>query len=817
VCGVLSLFLAMMTAAATTAASDDVQQWIAARLLGAAESRPVPAHLVVYSRTGAIAKDQVEGQRLRIAGREFARGLHMPAPGEIRVVLPGPAASFSATVGVDSNDVGYYSNAGRGQVVASIDAAGKRLFESPVLHEGQDGIDVRLELNGATELRLRLAAAGTRRPIDQEEWDQVDWAEARVTLRDGRTVQLADLPIGPLAPAPSVALPFSFRYDGQPSSELLKTWVFDRTSTDSRHTLQWTDPRTGLVVRLEARTYADFPTVEWTLYFENTGSAPTPILEDIQAIDTSFERDGEGEFLLHHFAGSPGNSADFQPIETPLPRKAVTRLGARGGRPTHTDLCYFNLAWPGRGVIVALGWPGQWAAEFARDEGTRIRVRAGQELTHFRLLPGEKVRTPLVALQFWTGDWVNAQNVWRRWMVAHNLPRPGGQLPPPQLSAGSARYTVEMQEADEANQKRYFESYLAQKVPIDFWWMDAGWYPFKTTWGNVGTWDPDPARFPNGLRPIVDLVHSKGRKVIVWFEPERVTPGSWLATTHPEWLLGPEGGNRLLDLGNDRARQWLIAKVSGLIEKSGIDTYRQDFNFPPLDIWRANDAPDRQGITEIKHVMGYLAYWDELRRRFPALLIDTCASGGRRNDLETLRRAVPLWRSDYAYVPDGMQQLTYGLSFWMPYFGTAINSSDPYVFRSQMTPAVALGTEPNRRNVDAAALLRFLGQWRQVSKYYYGDYYPLTPYASTSAAWMAWQFGEPSGTEGMVQAFRRADSPFESARLTLHGLDAAARYAVTDLDTAVARTFTGAELMTAGLPITIANRPGAALVVYKKE
>ena len=67
----------------------------------------------------------------------------------------------------------------------------------------------------------------------------------------------------------------------------------------------------------------------------------------------------------------------------------------------------------------------------------------------------------------------------------------------------------------------------------------------------------------------------------------------------------------------------------------------------PLSFWRDNDAEDRQGITEIRHVEGYLAYWDELRRRHPEMLIDTCASGGRRNDLETLRRAVPLLRSDF--------------------------------------------------------------------------------------------------------------------------------------------------------------------------
>jgi alpha-galactosidase len=100
---------------------------------------------------------------------------------------------------------------------------------------------------------------------------------------------------------------------------------------------------------------------------------------------------------------------------------------------------------------------------------------------------------------------------------------------------------------------------------------------------------------------------------------------------------------------------------------NAIDVYRQDLNIDPLPFWKGHDAPDRVGITEIRHVTGYLAFWDELQRRHPDLLIDSCASGGRRNDLESLRRAVPLWRSDYVYEPIGTQGMTYGLSAWLPY------------------------------------------------------------------------------------------------------------------------------------------------------
>jgi hypothetical protein len=39
----------------------------------------------------------------------------------------------------------------------------------------------------------------------------------------------------------------------------------------------------------------------------------------------------------------------------------------------------------------------------------QLRVVAGQELTHFTLYPGEEVRSPLMVLQFWRGDRLEAQ------------------------------------------------------------------------------------------------------------------------------------------------------------------------------------------------------------------------------------------------------------------------------------------------------------------------------------------------------------------------------------------------------------------------
>jgi alpha-galactosidase len=385
------------------------------------------------------------------------------------------------------------------------------------------------------------------------------------------------------------------------------------------------------------------------------------------------------------------------------------------------------------------------------------------------------------------------------------------------MAAGSNRNLNEAQDANEENQQTIPDRWLEEGFKLDYWWIDAGWYPSKQGWQMTGTWEPDPKRFPNGFRPVADHLHSKGVKLILWFEPERVRPGTWLADNHPEWLLGREGENRLLYLGNPDALAWLISHVDKMITEQGIDLYRQDFNFSPLSIWRANDAEDRQGIAEIRHVTGYLAYWDESRRRHPNLLIDTCASGGRRNDLETLRRSVPLWRSDFAYETTAMQNHTYGLALWVPFFGTGINGIDAYTFRSQMTIGGAFGWDLRRRDrADYNLLRRLVAQWRQIAPFYYGDYYPMTSYSTRNDTWAAWQFDRPASGDGMVEAFRRRDCPFESARFKLRGLDPQARYSVKDLDSSVETEVEGRELMEHGLLVGLKSRPDSGLIVYQQ-
>ncbi len=193
----------------------------------------------------------------------------------------------------------------------------------------------------------------------------------------------------------------SFLYGGKPSAELLPGWRRAPVKRESlpdgrtRYVLTWTDPNTGLEARIVAVDYADYPAVEWTAYLRNTGATPTTILEQVRAIDASLGN-ASMPATLRTTQGDNFSAGSYAPLEFKLDRQARSFEPA-GGRPTNGAWPYFNVDYGRSGVIVALGWPGQWQALFSQ-ENNAVVARGGQETTRMRLLPGEEIRTPLVAV-----------------------------------------------------------------------------------------------------------------------------------------------------------------------------------------------------------------------------------------------------------------------------------------------------------------------------------------------------------------------------------------------------------------------------------
>lgn len=631
----------------------------------------------------------------------------------------------------------------------------------------------------------------------------------------------------------TAAPPFAFTYGGKHSSQFLAKWVSPpeiRAAGDKTiETVVYRDPATKLRVTALYTLYPDFPAAEWVLRFKNEGSSDTPVIADVLSCAVQFNDWPEGEAVLYRALGSDAQRSDFAPVRDALPENAEVRFGPSKGRSSDTTAFpFFNIAAPERGIVAAIGWSGKWKASVKKTGPRALRLDAGMERTHFLLKPGEEVRSPSIALLFWkSSDRMAGHNLFRRFVLAHHTPRPQGGLVELPLSHGVGfggpfpcnEYVC----ATESYALAMIDRLRQFGIDPEACWIDAGWYEnaTKSWWSGVGSWFPSRERFPRGLKPVSEAARKWGKGFVVWFEPERVYEATWLDREHPEWLTKlPGNPNRLLNLGDPRALSWLIDHISNFLQTEGVTIYRQDFNFDPAPYWQAMDTPDRIGIAEMKHIEGLYAYWDALLARVPGLLIDNCASGGRRIDLETIGRSVPLWRTDYSYFePNGYQCHTYGLQLFLPCSGTGNNNTQKYFFRSSMGGAVVLGWEINGTYNNAPFSLvqahEDIAEFRALRPYFYGDFYPLTEYSTSDEAWVAFQWNRPEERDGIVLAFRRHQATESSVTVVLHELEPDADYEVTFEDYGITVFKTGRQLGSE-LSVKIPEAPGSLLIKYRR-
>jgi len=629
-------------------------------------------------------------------------------------------------------------------------------------------------------------------------------------------------------------LPISFMLDGKSINGIPDKWQpvsyhrrIDANISDT--VFEGTDPETSLNVRVECTEYHDYPVLEWVAWFKNNGSDPTPVLHNIRAMDGTIQGISP---ILYHCNGDFYSAEGYTPQETPLHEGDTAGYSPRGGRSCDGAFPYYRVLFQDWGLSLSIGWPAQWSIRFdGLADG--VLVQAGQEKTHLMLMPGETIRTPRMTVLTWAGDGSRAVNLWRRWYLAHLLPRSNGHLLKPLLACAATDEGEEFTAATEGNQIHFIERYHQYGIHPDVWWIDAGWYPCynkdrERKWPITGTWEPDLERFPNGLKPVSERAAQDGADLLVWFEPERVATGTKIEVEHPEWLLRTNEGdawsasNGLLNFGNPQCRLWITDHVCKLIQENGIKIYRQDHNFAPLEHWRRNEAPDRQGINENLHVQGYLQYWDDLLARNPGLWIDSCASGGRRNDLETLRRSVPLHYSDYGYGDHPVKlAFHHTLYEWIPYFKECTLSwdisgnarfdhqVDSYSFHCGMAPMLFATLDIRRSDYDFSLARKMIAIWRRASALIlYGDYHPHTPFHRSAEQWVAWQFACPETGCGLLQGIRFPSSPQNTLTIHPKGIQPDAIYVFENPETNETRQIKGDELIRDGFAFVLPARSG---------
>ena len=613
---------------------------------------------------------------------------------------------------------------------------------------------------------------------------------------------------------------YDFRVDGKSLKKNIKDWSFEKGESQPSQgggtatAVFLKHKKSGLTAEVQGVIYENRATCEWTVHIQNTANENSPVIKDFYAADCSV-RTGLSDLYVSR--GSDPAPDDFQMSRT-FVNFIPMRFTANGGR-TESFLPYFNISGKTNGAVLALGWTGQWHTSLAQKIGS-VAIKAKQEKFNAYLLPGEEVRSPLVSLTFYDGgNPLKGFNTFRDWqkdvtVIQGKNANLTGFVIANEFSTLTCDQLIEkVNSIDESVMNG-----------IDYFWMDAGWYKYNESWyDGVGNWTANENRFPETIKPLSDAMAAKGKKFLLWYEPERVRENTVLYNKGVEnkgWTVQIED-NIMWNLASDGACDYLCEYILNSMKTNGVSMYRQDFNFTPLAYWEKSDKDyfgGRTGITENHYVTNLYRYLDFLLDGIDGLVIDNCASGGKRLDIEMLRRSVPLWRSDYNCgdadgnikedVLEATQSMTYGLSFWIPYSGTNRYFHSEYASRTAILTHQSLYEPP----------VEELTKYSEVSRYMQGRYFPLKDGKTDLSEFLAMQFDIGDGSEGAAVVYKRENVKQNEYNLVLNGLDPDAQYTVYSIDSPdETASLDGRTLMKGGIKISAENTPGAYIIFYKMQ
>ena len=645
------------------------------------------------------------------------------------------------------------------------------------------------------------------------------------------------------------ALPFSFVYDevayhGFPV-DVFRLVEHREECRGPKETHCFILAHDVLRVTVETAYYAGFGAYEWTVWFENTGEVNSGVIRAIRSAEMTF---AGAQPVLKGILGD--HEHQYRPYERDLD-EAPVQFRSDSGRPTHVWFPYFNLEHGEGGTLVAIGWGGTWEAQFTSNgQGATQFTASGTNDLCTYLKPGEKIRSALMAfLPYAVRDEAYATNLWRRWFIDCNMPRLNAQGDPLQpFSTTWLAGDTGLPNSDGSISERSFtwkpslKKIISEGIHFDYRWFDAGWYvdPYRNTvvsdwWGTVGSWELDPVKWPgDSFRASTDFAHAHGMKTLVWFEPERVTHVDGLVENfgyESEWAIDC-GGVIHNNIGNARCLEWTLGRILAFMERQNVDMYREDNNCDPRICWdrlSEQEGTQRQGIVENKSVTAHYLLWDSIiaycAKTGKDTFVDSCASGGGRNDLESLRRGIPLLRSDADRTTTALR-LSMGTAFnrWVPFCGASCTEQseqlaldgtrDPYIFRASYNPILNLSAQWVQDPRTDFDMIRFgMGEWDTVKAFLLKDFYLLTPWHAEDdrSQWTSYVYFDAEQDAGVLFAFRMEEAVDASCVIRLSMLQPDQQYLLRNADSGVTETFTGRELAE-GYTVRHAQPRSAALI-----
>ena len=367
--------------------------------------------------------------------------------------------------------------------------------------------------------------------------------------------------------------------------------------------------------------------------------------------------------------------------------------------------------------------------------------------------------------------------------------------------------------------------------------MDDGWfgkeYPRVSDNAGLGDWVPNPAKFPNGLEPLVNNVTdlkaantSTDLRFGLWVEPEMVNPNSTLYHEHPDWVLHAGAYPRtlqrnqlVLNLALPEVQNFIIDAISNIINSApGISYIKWDNNRGMHEM--PSPSTDHQYILGMYHV------FDTLTSRFPDILWEGCASGGGRFDPGVLQYFPQIWTSDDT---DAVERVTIQLGTSLAYPPSAMGAhisavpnqqtgraSLPVAFRghvAMMGGSFGLELNPEELHEDEkAALPGLIALAEKVNPIVLnGDMWRLS--LPEESSWPAVLFISEDGAQAVLFYFQlKPNINHATPWVRLQGLDPQAMYSVDGEE-----TYSGATLMNMGLQYAFETAEYGSKVVFLEK
>ncbi|MEW5979443.1 MAG: alpha-galactosidase [Acidobacteriota bacterium] len=453
--------------------------------------------------------------------------------------------------------------------------------------------------------------------------------------------------------------------------------------------------------------------IEWQWFLRNDGPSATPVVTRFRPFCLRMSCRGRHAPVLHGTRGGLDDSRFPPDTWSRWQRACVTEglpgrghvASSAGGRSSNRDFPCFVIEETDRkgGLFVGIGWSGDWDLRMQRS-AELVRFEAGMTNLRLALSPGETVRQPSVLMGRYRGDVNAAFRDFRRHIRDYVQPKLNGKTMLPVTSFDNYY-------GDRGNwtdQAFLDEMPLAEKAGIEYVVLDGGWNGggwdsnFRSLVPYIGSWELDRRKFPHGFGPVMESAKKHRRKLGIWFDIERAHTTSLAYQRHPELFSEAEDrGCHILKLELNSAREWAVETISSVVRQLNAKWIRFDFNSDPAAIWAGADTVDRRGLTEIRYLENLYRLMEALIERFPDMIIENCSSGGRRIDLETLRRSHTNWISDHTQAESIIRYHIHGAVHWLP--ASQVNTSMAHAF-----------LEPNRpvqwtRSLPASAYLSHFG------------------------------------------------------------------------------------------------------------